>query len=215
VSATRRFSRQYQLLASYTLSKAEDNSTDFQSAFIPQNNGFGRDPGNPAGLPIGFDPNSERGPSLQDQRHRLVLSGLYVAPYDINISSIVTVASGRPYNILAGADLNGDGDGGTIPGPDRPRTSPADASSSIGRDSGTLPSQATVDVRINKRIPLGGRNSIDAIFEVFNLFNRTNFTDVNNIFGTAPYPASPLPTFGQFQQAGAPRQVQLALKLNF
>ena len=41
VSATKRFSERYQFLASYTLSKAEDNSTDFQSAFIPQNNGRG------------------------------------------------------------------------------------------------------------------------------------------------------------------------------
>ena len=207
--------RNWEFMASYTLSKAEDNSTDFQSAFLPQNNGLGRDPNNPTGVPIGFDPASERGPSLQDQRHRLVLSGLYVAPYGINISSIITVASGRPYNILAGADLNGDGDGGTIPGPDRARTNPADPASSVGRDSGTLPAQATVDLRLSKRIPFGRRASIDAIFEVFNLFNRANFTDINNIFGTGAYPASPVPTYGQFQQAAPPRQVQLAMKLNF
>ncbi len=215
VSGTKRFSNRYQFLASYTLSKAEDNSTDFQSAFIPQSNGMGRDPNNPNGVPIGFDATSERGPSLQDQRHRFVLSGLYVAPYDVNISSIVTVGSGRPYNILAGADLNGDGDGGTIPGPDRARATPADPASSVGRNRATLPSQATVDMRVSRRIPLGGKANIDAIFEVFNLFNRTNFTDVNNIFGTGAYPGSPLPTFGQFQQAGAPRQVQLAVKIGF
>ena len=46
---------------------------------------MGRDPNNPNGVPIGFDVNSERGPSLQGQRHRFVLSGLYVAPYDVNI----------------------------------------------------------------------------------------------------------------------------------
>ena len=39
LSPNKRFSDRYQFLASYTLSKAEDNSTDFQSAFIPQNNG--------------------------------------------------------------------------------------------------------------------------------------------------------------------------------
>jgi hypothetical protein len=215
ILATKRFSSRSQFMASYTLSKAEDNSTDFQSAFIPQNNGQGRDPSNPTGLPIGFDPMSERGPSLQDQRHRLVLSGLYMAPHDISVSSIITVASGRPYNILAGADLNGDGDGGTIPGPDRARTNPADPSTSVGRNAGTLPSQATMDIRVNKRIPFGGRRTLDAIAEVFNLFNRTNFTDINNIFGTGAYPTSPLPTYGQFQQAGPGRQVQLALKITF
>ena len=67
--------QRHQLLVSYTLSKAEDNSTDFQSAFIPQQNGRGRDPGDLNGLPVGFDPDSERGPSTQDQRHRFVASG--------------------------------------------------------------------------------------------------------------------------------------------
>ena len=57
--------------------------------------------------------------------------------------------------------------------------------------------------------------TIDAIFEVFNLFNRSNFTAVNNVFGTGSYPASPAATFGQFTQAGPPRQGQVALKLGF
>ena len=214
-SAVKRFNSRYQFLASYTLSKAEDNSTDFQSAFIPQNNGQGRDPNNTTGVPIGFDPDSERGPSLQDQRHHLVLSGLFVAPYDIRISSIVSLASGRPYNILAGADLNGDGDGGTIPGPDRARTTPADPATSVERNSGTLPTQSTVDVRVEKKIPLGSRNSLAAIFEVFNLFGRTNFTDVNNVFGTGAYPSTPLPAYGEFLRAAPSRQVQLALRVNF
>ena len=60
-----------------------------------------------------------------------------------------------------------------------------------------------------------GAVSIDGIFEVFNLFNRTNFTEINNIFGTGAYPGSPLPTFGQFTQAAAPLQVQLAAKIHF
>ena len=215
VSAAKPLGSKYQFLASYTVSKADDNSTDFPSAFLPENNGLGRDPANPNGLPIGFDPDSERGPSLQDQRHHLVLTGVYLAPYDVNISAIVTVASGRPYNILAGADLNGDGDGGTIPGPDRARRNLADPSTSIERNSGTLPSQATVDIRVTKTLPIGGHARLDAIVEVFNLFNRANFTDINNIFGTGAYPSNALPTFGQFLQTASPRQAQLALKITF
>jgi len=46
-------------------------------------------------------------------------------------------------------------------------------------------------------------------------FNRANFIDINNIFVTDSYPSRPLPTFGQFQQAGPPRQAQLAVKVNF
>ena len=59
------------------------------------------------------------------------------------------------------------------------------------------------------------RVRFDPFFEVFNLFNRTNYTEVNNVFGPGAYPASPLPTFGQFTQAAAPLQVQLAMKVSF
>ena len=215
LSVAKRLTTEYQFLASYTLSRAEDNSTDFASTFLPQANGRGRDPANPTGLPIDFDPDSERGPSLQDQRHHLVLSGMYVAPFAINISAIIAVGSGRPYNILAGEDLNGDGDGGTIPGPDRARTDPFDPSTSVPRNSGSMPMQATIDVRVNKAMPISRRVRLEALFEVFNLFNRANFIDVNNVFGTGRYPISPLPGFGQFLQAAPPRQAQVALKINF
>jgi hypothetical protein len=214
VSLAKRLSRGSQFLISYTLSKAEDTSTDFQSPFIPQNTGTGRDPNNPAGLPIGFNPNQERGPSLQDQRHRLVLSGVYVLPAEIQVSSIVTVASGRPYNILAGADLDGNGDGGSFPA-DRARRVPSDPSTSVIRDSGTLPAIATVDFRLSRRFRLSTRSSMDGMFEVFNLLNRTNFSEINNVFGTAAYPTNPLPTYGQFQKAGPPLQIQLAARFLF
>jgi hypothetical protein len=211
IAATRRFMNRHQLMMSYTLSKAEDNGTDFQSEFIAQDSGRGRDPNDLTGLPIGFDPNSEKGASLQDQRHRFVASGTYIMPKDVEVSSIVSIGSGRPYNILAGVDLNGDGDGGAT---DRARTTLSDATTSIERNAGTLPAQANVDLRLARRFP-AGRMSVDAIFEVFNLFNRSNFAQVNNIFGTGAYPTTPLPTFGQFTQAAPPRQIQVAVKVGF
>jgi hypothetical protein len=70
-------------------------------------------------------------------------------------------------------------------------------------------------VRVSRRFRLSGKAALEALFEVFNLLNRTNFVEINNIFGTGAYPSSPLPTFGQFNQAGAPLQVQLAAKLHF
>ncbi len=214
ISLRKQFSNRYQFMTSYTLSKAEDTSADYQSFFIPQDNGFGRDPNDLNGLPLGFNPASERGPSLQDQRHRFVFSGAYVLPWDVTVSSIVTLASGRPYNILAGADLNGDGNGGAT-APDRPRTNPADPSTAIKRDAGVLPNQYTVDMRVAKRIPMKGRTRLDLMFEAFNLFNTTVYTSVDNIFGTGAYPNSPLPTFGQYTEAAPPFQVQLAVKIGF
>ena len=221
VSLSKRMSHNFEFLASYTLGEAEDNSTDFQSAFIPQSNGFGRNPSDHEGIPIGFDPDAERGPATHDQRHRFVFSGLAQLPWDFNLSTIITAASGRPFNAIANADLNGDGDGGSIPGSDRARRNPADINTSVGRNSENLPSTFAVDLRLSKRIRFGGQASLDLIAEAFNLFDRTNYSEVNNVFGTGSFPDNPQRdplgrvTYGTFTAAQPPRQIQLAAKINF
>jgi hypothetical protein len=219
VELNKRLSRRHQFVASYTLSKAEDTATDFQTAFLPQNNGFGRNPADRAGLPLGFDPLSEKGPSTQDQRHRLVMSGVIELPWRLQASGIVNAASGRPFTPLAGADLNGDGNGGQFP-PDRARRVPADESTSVGRNSGTTSGYATVDARLTRRIPLRGRGSMDVMIEGFNLFNRANFIEETNqssfvVFGTGAFPASPAPAYGRYTLTAPPRQVQLAARFMF
>ena len=132
----------------------------------------------------------------------------------------MTAASGRPFTPLAGADLNGDGDGGAFP-PDRARRNPADPASSVGRNSGAMPSQMTVDARLSKRFAMPRGATIDVIAEAFNLFNRSNFSEVNPIFGRGMLPNDPQrdaqgrATYGLFEQALPPRQVQLALRVGF
>ena len=44
-----------------------------------------------------------------------------------------------------------------------------------------MPSQAIVDLRVSRRFRLGGRVQLEPIFEVFNLFNRTNYIETNNV----------------------------------
>jgi hypothetical protein len=198
-------------MVSYTVSKADDIGTDFQSEFIAQDSGRGRNPADLNGLPLGFDPNSEKGPSVQDERHRFVASGIYILPHDVELSSIITVGSGRPYNILAGADLNADGDGGAT---DRARGTLGEIATSVMRDAGALPTQATVDLRVARRFRFGS-TTVEGMFEIFNLFDKANYTAVNNVWGTGSYPASPLPTYGKFTQAGPPRQMQLGVKIAF
>ncbi len=220
LALNKRLSNNYQFLVSYTLSKAEDTSTDFQSAFIVQNSGRGRDPNNPKGLPIGFDPHSEKGAASHDQRHRLVLSGLYQFPWQVQFSTIVTAASGRPYTPLAGVDLNGDGDGGAFPS-DRARTTPADPSTSVKRNSQTMRNQFIVDTRLSKRFSWGGRRAVEGMLDVFNLLDRANYTEINNIFGSGAFPSTPQKdaqgrvTYGRYTEALPGRQMQLAVKLIF
>jgi hypothetical protein len=163
---------------------------------------------------------TEKGPATHDQRHRFVLSGLYQLPWDMQVSAIVTAASGRPFNPLAGADLNGDGDGGAFPS-DRARRNPTDQASSVVRNSGTMDGIVTLDARLSKRLRLGPRAAIDLFVEAFNLLNRTNFSEINNIFGRGAFPDQPQTdaqgrvTYGRYEQALAPRQIQLAAKVSF
>jgi hypothetical protein len=57
--------------------------------------------------------------------------------------------------------------------------------------------------------------------EAFNLFDRVNYSEVNNVFGPGAFPGNPQRdasgrvTYGRYTRAYAPRQVQLALRLTF
>ena len=84
----------------------------------------------------------------------------------------------------------------------------------------SAPNQTLVDLRLGRKFRSIYGLTAEPLFEVFNLLDRTNFIETNNlspafIFGTGAYPTSPLPGFGRFTQAGPPRQVQLAVKLGF
>lgn len=210
MSVQKRAGKRTDFMAVYTLSSTESTSDDFFGQ--PQDCGSGRNPADPTALPLDFNPDSERGPSIQDERHRFVLSGTYLLPGRIELSGIVSVGSGRPYNIIAGSDLNRDGDTWQS---DRPWRIKNDLSTRIGRNAGRLPGTSSVDLRVTRRLPLGAGVRIDLMFEMFNLLNHTNYTQVDAIFGKEAYPQEPLATFEQFTKAAAPFQAQLGVKLSF
>src|SRR4029078_5301103 len=55
-----------------------------------------------------YDFSSEYGRTSNDVRHRFTLFGTFRAPWAISLSPTLTVASGQPFNITIGRDLNGD-----------------------------------------------------------------------------------------------------------
>jgi len=102
VNVSKRFSKGFEILSSYTWSHSIDDSTDLQSTLEPQDSRF---------------PQFERSNSDNDQRHRWVTSAVFQTPSakqgdsflkhvggDITVSPIVEVSSGRPYNIITGED---------------------------------------------------------------------------------------------------------------
>jgi hypothetical protein len=217
----KRFSNNYQFLASYTWSHSIDDSSDLQTLLLPQDvNNF----------------LAERADSLFDQRHRFVFSGVLAAPVDWRgsdsgfrrfladfvVAPIFEISSGRPFNILTNQDTNNDQSTQT----DRPNVAadgtlvlPAPfTSGNLGRNRGITQSYASLDMRVTRKIRFGERINLDVIAEGFNLFNRFNqaassplFTDVNAIGkrdGAGRY-------FGRPTAAFDPRQFQFGLKLNF
>ncbi len=131
VNLRKRLLRNYEFLLSYTWSHAIDDSTDLVSTSdAPQNN---------------FAPNAERAVSTFDQRHRMVLSGVYNSGQlsgsifgsrflsgvfsGFTVAPIIEISSGRPFNILTGTDTNFDFD----PLTDRPNAvAPGSPTTSCG-----------------------------------------------------------------------------------
>ncbi|MBI1740061.1 MAG: TonB-dependent receptor [Acidobacteriales bacterium] len=222
----KRFGQHYEFLASYTWSHAIDDSTDLQSPLSPQDN---------------HNPGADRSTSLFDQRHRFVFSGVYQTGSlgngfarklfsDWTIAPMIEVVSGRPFNIITGADRNFDF--GTTT--DRPLTAASGATNScgdtaapsrhsptgylipacfldgtltgnLGRNAGTKPHNIFIDLGISKRIPLGERVAFEARMDAFNLINKFNVLDVNPLWNSGQKATS----------ASDPRQFQFSLRLRW
>jgi len=199
----KRFSRRFSLLANYTYSKAIDDSTDFNSDYAAFNE---------------VNLRAERSLSDFDQRHKVVFAAVMESPWErsrvlsgFELSPIVSYNSGHPFNLLAGADINGDNHFTN----DRPPGAP--------RNSGLGPNYATFDMRLSRIFKLGEQSRLRFTAEGFNITNRTNYASVNNIVGAAFAPSfnvhgtaslSPSQPLG-FTAALPKREVQLGIRFDF
>jgi hypothetical protein len=208
----KRFSNHFMVLANYTYSKALDNSTDFNSDYSPFNATCLR---------------CDWSVSDFDQRNKVVIAGVFESPWEksrilggFQLSPVFNYNSGHPFNLLAGADINGDGHFTN----DRP---PGD-----GRNTGIGPNFYDFDMRLSRSFKLHEKASLQFTAEAFNLANRTNYASVNNIVGAAlapPFnvhglkpgtvlsdgtvvgPSTPL----GFTAAFPKREIQLGVRLTF
>lgn len=214
VQLTKRFSHSFSINSNYTYSKTIDEVTDFNSDFSAQN---------PLNVRL------DRALSAFDQRHRFVFSGVFQSPVkgdgfanrlfgDWVFSPIYIAGSGRPFNVLLGFDANNDGRSQS----DRPGT--------LGRNAGRGPDFQSFDMRLARRFSFAETRYLEFTFEAFNLFNRTNYTGVNNVLTSinssacppvsltgeikgfkGPAPTCPL----AFTSAAAARQLQFGARFNF
>lgn len=159
-----RFSHHFMAMANYTYSKAWDTTTDFNSDFAPQ------DETNLA---------AERALSDFDERNKFVATGVFESPWNnralknFELAPIINYHTGNPFNLLAGADVNGDNHITN----DRPI--------GAGRNTGRGPDYFSFDLRLSRTFRLREKANLQVLAEAFNLTNRTNYASVNNVVGPA------------------------------
>nr|ALV86489.1 hypothetical protein [uncultured bacterium 20] len=211
VELNKQFTNHFAIAGNYTFSKAIDEVTDYNSDFRANDQ---------------TDERLERALSAFDQRHKLVVYAVLESPFttgesvaknilaDWTLTPIFRANSGRPFNVLAGADLNGD------------RSTNGDRPAFLGRNTGKGPDFKTLDLRVARRIRLGEEPTLELTFEVFNLMNRLNYSAVNNTV-----PADRVDLLGKreitgieglraneplgFTSAGEPRRMQIGVRFRF
>ncbi|MBO0861015.1 MAG: TonB-dependent receptor [Chloracidobacterium sp.] len=205
----------YMIGAGYVLSKAIDE-TDSATG-LPANN---------------FDLRAERGPSLQDARHRFHILTSFKLTKSISLSSIFNASSAKPYNITTGFDDNKD-------------LSISDRPPGVGRNSARGAGQWDLSSRLSwsfsfgrktnrpgpggpqVRIIRGGADSgemlgsissappgpddkrfrVQFFIQATNVLNHVNLTDFSGVMTS--------PLFGQPTAAAPGRRIETGMRFEF
>jgi hypothetical protein len=154
-SMTKRMSQHWQASATYTLSWFKDaqNQPFSGLAIVP--------------FAVAGDLGNEFTLADTDQRHRAVLSAIWEVGRGFQVSGLHYLGAGIRSGHNYGGDERNVGAGGSA------RLRPN--GTIVPRNDFIQPAQNKTDVRVQQRIPLGGRRSIDLLAEAFNVFNRPNW----------------------------------------
>jgi outer membrane receptor for ferrienterochelin and colicin len=172
----------------WTHSKAEQNGNDTFSLDYPS----------AAQYPRHIVPGTER--------DRVVASGIFGLPFDVRLSTLVTLGSGKAQNVLdftQGFSLE-----------NRLTTHPFSQSVYPPKTNGWA--ERTVDVSLEKAVPLASRTSIGVRADVFNAFNSPVYGCLPEFYGPGTTPITgeaPVSAAGCVSNVG--RRFQLGLKVGF
>jgi hypothetical protein len=153
-----------------------------------------------------FEPfaDGEWGPTTTNETHRGVIMSVIELPWGVQLSPVFQAASGRPYTLTAGRDLNADGQNN-----DRYVDLTTGKQVSVNSEKGDP--TVLFDMRATKFFDIG-RNRLGVFVEGFNLFNAANHGNAFN--GTATSALFMQPT-GFIPNLGYPRQLQVGGRFLF
>jgi len=141
------------------------------------------------------------------------MSGSYNPWRSLTIAGVLSAITGAPVNETVGSDINGDQDNNDRPiqginDLTRPILSEVDSQGRAVINGLKGPESVLLDVSFRYQLPLGkGFDSLDLFYDIFNLFNRTNYVPPT---GNRSSGAFMVPTAAQF-----PRQMQFGVRLRF
>jgi hypothetical protein len=176
-------------MAQYTYSSSTDDTGG--ALVLPENN---------------WNLRPELGRSNFDLRHRFTYAGTFEMPFGFRFGSVLSIASGRPFDIITGFDDNGDQNAY-----DRP----------LGgtRNTALGPPIMQLDIRLTKmfRLPTFFKHkagkaerklrNFEVSFDAFNVFNHPNTPAIVGELGSQ--------IFGQASTANMARTLQVSVKYSF
>jgi hypothetical protein len=160
IVATKRFTRDWQMLGSYSLSRATQNQVSSSGDILGV-------------TPPSIDPNdgvNATGLSPWDRTNIFKLSTSYTFPHDVLVAGNLRAQSGAVFTRLLSVDLN--------QGPVTVFAEPRTASS-------RLDALATLDLRASKRFRFSPRQDVEVFVDAYNLFNANTILDANPLTGPA------------------------------
>jgi hypothetical protein len=209
---TKRFSNRWQGTATYTLGFFKDGLPVRPQWYLGPDGVMAR---RDVGFPLASDLGGEYGYAgsnvgggfgqAGDQRHRAVLNGVWDVGYGFQMSGIYFYGSGERFATNTGVDRRGEG---------------ANAASELRlRADGTIIPRAVIlgkpihrfDARLQKRLALGARLTLDGLFEVYNVFNHVNYGSYTTNESNARFGQ---PSFNG-NVAYQPRMLQLGFRVAF
>ena len=219
ITATKRFTNNYQFIASYVFSSLIGN---YEGVF--RNDIALSDPTMSSLFDLQSVPDNNYGRLPNDRPHHFKFSGSYRTPWKIFISGNFDMQSGSPFNMLVPHPVYGNNEGlglprGTAVVQGVMASDPAFPNfvNSIG--STRTPSTTNLDVGVYYPIKLGEKKELRLSCDWFNVFNSQRAVTLDQTFaidnGVSGIPAVVNPFWGAALQVQSPSTFRFGVKFTF